>query len=250
MSTEVNQYRIFCVTENDYVYTWGTSPPTTCPNNSAHTIDTNSITIVQTVSTQVVKAAEDSDGYFETGHIVMNIPSAAPGTVSSHDVVWPMNAILWRTLITPTTDMIGDVVTVIASPETTIGVITSSVSSGNTIFSVNSTVTDNIQRGMSVTIDDGVNKENLGRCTAIDKINGTITVATAVTNSYAAGTPIKIGVYVLNGIYFNNTETIDIGLKGMKGKIIDSGVILRVYYTNNSGTSKTIYWRYEIYNSG
>jgi hypothetical protein len=49
MST-VNKYRFFCNTENTHVYTWNTTTPTVCPNNNTHTIDSQSITIVDTVS--------------------------------------------------------------------------------------------------------------------------------------------------------------------------------------------------------
>jgi hypothetical protein len=250
MATEVNKYRCYCNTESDYVFVWGTVEPSTCPNNNTHTINTALTTIVETVSTTTIKASEDSDGYFETGHIVMNIPSGAPGDVTEHDVTWPMDVILWRTLITPTTDMIGDEVSVLASPETIVGVITAPVSIGDTVLTVNSTVTDNVERGFLITLYDGVNKNVSGRCTAVDKIGGTITVQTPTTDSFAPGTPVKISIYTLNGVHFIDTNTIDIGLKGMKGKMITSGLILRVYYTNNSATAKTLLWRYEAYARG
>lgn len=48
--TTVHQYRVYCQTEGAYVYTWGSTAPTTCPHNTGHTIDTNSISIVDTVS--------------------------------------------------------------------------------------------------------------------------------------------------------------------------------------------------------
>jgi len=40
------QYRIWCETEAAEVFTWADSEPTECPNNAGHTIDTNSITII------------------------------------------------------------------------------------------------------------------------------------------------------------------------------------------------------------
>lgn len=49
MST-VNHYRFRCVTEGVDVYVWGEALPTLCPNDSAHTINADSITIVETVS--------------------------------------------------------------------------------------------------------------------------------------------------------------------------------------------------------
>ena len=70
--TEVNHYRIWCDTESAYVYTWDTVEPTTCPNDSGHAIS-GPIVIMETVSTQTIKAEENSDGYFETTHIVMDV---------------------------------------------------------------------------------------------------------------------------------------------------------------------------------
>jgi hypothetical protein len=43
MSSIINKYRIYCITENTYRYTWGTTPPTTCPINVAHAVNSNSI---------------------------------------------------------------------------------------------------------------------------------------------------------------------------------------------------------------
>lgn len=248
--SEVNQYRVWCVTENQYVYTWDTQEPTVCPNNNADTIDSSLTIITDTVSTSTITAEEDSRGYFETSHIIVNVPSGTPGDVTEHDVSWPMDITLWRTLLTGTNDMMGDAISVLASPETTVGVVMAPVNIGDTTVTVNSTVTDNMWRGFLVTIDDGVNKNVCGRCTAIDSVAGTISFQTATTNSFAPGTPVKISVYVLDNIQIYNTNTIDIGLKGMKGKDLEANTKLRIYYTNNSGTSKTVIWRAEIYNNG
>lgn len=53
----VYRYRSFCQTENAYVYGWDTAPPTTCPNNTLHTIDTNSIVAVDSVSDSSIHVA-------------------------------------------------------------------------------------------------------------------------------------------------------------------------------------------------
>lgn len=49
MSRTVNRYRYYCTTESNYVYKWDEVAPTTCVNNTAHTIDTSSITIIDKV---------------------------------------------------------------------------------------------------------------------------------------------------------------------------------------------------------
>lgn len=247
MATQVNKYRVWCVTENTYVYSWGTIQPTTCPNNNTHTINPSLTTIVETVSDSTITAEENSDGYFETTHIVMEIPIGSPGDVVTHDVTWPMDILLWKTLLTPTSNMIGDVISVLASPETTVGTVTAPVNVGVTTIYVNSTVISNTQRGFLITLDNGVNKNVCGRCTAVNATAGTISFQTPTVNSFAAGTPVKISIYVLNNIRIIDTNIIDIGGKGFKGKSIPSGLILRVYYTNNSGTSKTLFWRSEYY---
>ena len=43
----VNRYRIWCQTEAAYVYVWAESEPTLCPTDSGHTIDADSIAIVE-----------------------------------------------------------------------------------------------------------------------------------------------------------------------------------------------------------
>lgn len=250
MSQTVYNYRVYCTTEAGYVYKWDTVEPTTCPNNNGHSINSSLTTIVETISTSTIKAEENSDGYFETGHIVMNIPSGTPGATTEHDVTWPMDVMLWRTLVTPTSDMIGDIISVVAAPETTIGVVTSTVNIGETVLIVNSTVLTNIQRGFRVNLWDGVNKNVLGRCTAKDVNAGTITVETGTTNTFASESAVQIGVFTLKDINITDTATIDIGTKGFKGKTITSGTKMRVHYTNNSGTSKILKWRYEVYALG
>ena len=49
MGKILNRYRIWCSTENAYVYEWAETEPTDCPNNNGHTIDTNLTTIIDTL---------------------------------------------------------------------------------------------------------------------------------------------------------------------------------------------------------
>ncbi len=43
----VRKYRIWCVTENRYVFEWSINTPTQCPNNSADIIDPSNIVAIQ-----------------------------------------------------------------------------------------------------------------------------------------------------------------------------------------------------------
>jgi len=228
---------------------WSKDKPTQCKDGS-HTLIDGSQTIVETISSNEVTAKEDSDGYFETTQVNFDIPTGTPGAISEHDISWPMNILMWRTILTPTADMVGDVITVMGSPETTVGTLTADGTIGDTILNVDSTVLDNTIRGFLITIDDTVNKDVLGRCVGVDKVNGTITVENGLSYNYLTGSPVKISVYIIKDIFITDTNTIDVGMKGFKGKMLSAGTILRIYYTNNSGTSKTFKWRVEYYNEG
>ena len=62
----VNNYRLYCNTESNYVNSWGQSVPTLCPHNSAHSINSNNITIVDTISSsisQITGLWTDNDYY-------------------------------------------------------------------------------------------------------------------------------------------------------------------------------------------
>ena len=77
MATEVNRYRLYCQTESDYVYKWDTVPPTKCVNDISHTVDSNTVTIIDTVSTTYVSIMDIAKTqYQEVGHgnknIIMN----------------------------------------------------------------------------------------------------------------------------------------------------------------------------------
>lgn len=242
-------YKFFCIDEQRVVRKWSATPPTTCPNNYNHQIEAGSVRVDEKFNNTIL-ASENSDGDFETTHIKMEIPSGTPGAVTEHDVSWPMDILLWVTYLTPSSDMIGDQITVMAAPETQVGVIVSPVNIGDTVLYVDPGVFNYVQRGYLVTLNDGTNKDVLGRIIALDSGAGTVTVETPTTYAFAPMTQFQMSIYVLKDIYIFNTETVAIGIKGFKGKQVPAGIILRVYYTNNSGTSKTFRWRPEYYNKG
>ena len=59
MSDTVYQYRLYCETEDAYVEVWDTEAPTVCPNNNGHTIDTDSITVIDKITQDTAHTADD-----------------------------------------------------------------------------------------------------------------------------------------------------------------------------------------------
>lgn len=56
---KLSKYRIYCTTEGGWVYTYATSPPTTCPTNVAHTVNADSTSgeIISVDHTEVINEA-------------------------------------------------------------------------------------------------------------------------------------------------------------------------------------------------
>lgn len=256
--SDVYKFRLFCIEEDDYVYEWAEEEPTLCPNDhSDKTIDSSKTIIVETRSETKFKAEENTEGDFTTKMFENSIPSGTPGNITHHDdAKWDFDILLWKNVIYPTADNIGDVVNVrgIANeaPNYNIaGGLTATANIGDTILNVASTVTDNLYKGLEIELVSGSTKENVGLITAIDKTVGseTITVAKPLTISFPPGSYVKYEVVVMEDIrIITDKYPIIIGGKGMKGKNISAGDIMRVKYTNNDGAAKTLYLRPEYYN--
>jgi hypothetical protein len=59
VATIVNHYRLRCTTEGIDKFVWGTSEPTTCPTDTAHTIDASTISVVESTSTEKITIVND-----------------------------------------------------------------------------------------------------------------------------------------------------------------------------------------------
>ena len=65
MASQVNRYRYYCQTESNYVYKWDTSKPTVCVNNISHTVDSDSVTIIDTITNNDVIAKNLPVNFFD-----------------------------------------------------------------------------------------------------------------------------------------------------------------------------------------
>jgi hypothetical protein len=248
--TTLYKYKYRCIEEGIDVGSWGKTPPTICINDHVdRTIDLNSIAIVEQFIKQHVTIDENTNGFFETDMIVNDVGVGATGSVSTFDVIWDSNITLWRTVLSCSNEMIGDELKVVAVPETPIGLITNPVSISDTVITVDNDVIANAYRGFECVIDDTTNK-HVTVIKAIDTINNTITLKHASPYAYSASAPIKIGIFIVKYAKIHNALNIDIGIKGVKGKAIEQGKVVRITYTNNNGQAKKVYWRTEYYNDG
>ena len=81
MTSTIYDFNFYCITESKYVDVWAAELPSPllCPNDSAHTINADSVSIVQTVSPQQFTAIEASEGYYQGKSVCIRIPAGATG---------------------------------------------------------------------------------------------------------------------------------------------------------------------------
>jgi hypothetical protein len=173
--TTVYYWRVKCTTDDTYEYVWHYEEPTVCPKkNATHSIDASKTTVVDKIEENMMKVQEESTptgGHFKCECMVIDI---AANETKVQDISWVYPVSVFTIFFTTTADHEGDLIKVEAGPDTVVGTITSDVSASDTVINVSSTVIDNIDIGFVASITDGVNTDDLGYVTDIDKIVNTI----------------------------------------------------------------------------
>jgi len=250
MST-INNYQLFCVSEQAIKNTYGIEEPTTCPTDTAHTIDTNSIRIVHTISENKTIIEQPSAGRYMVEGIHFEIPSCSPVCDCVLEHVFDIEVLLWTTGFNCTADMVGDQFDVILNPDTVVGGLTATGNTSATILNVNSTVTGNVTPGMYLTLTNtSANPpitQELGKVLEVSVENGTVTISNALESTFPPGSIITLVLYMARNILLDYAGPVSLSEKGFSGKIIPAGTVLQMIYTNNSGIAKGFNWKISYY---
>lgn len=248
---EVNEYRVYCIEEAKYVKSWGTVEPTICPNDhSDRTIATLQTVITNTIATKHVITEEPSTGKFEHTSEVFEVPSGATGAVTEFHLCYPMDIQIWDTMIYVSPDNVGDCVTVIVAPDTTLGILTAGADTGATGLNVNSTVVTNdyISRGIHLGLNNGGTTEHPGRVVAFDAEANTVIMQVPFTQYFPPGTLVQMNLHMIHNLIFSRADhSHKIAQKGFKGKIVPANTDVCIHYTNQSTNAKRIVFYIEYY---
>ncbi len=247
MSKSVYKFRVFCQTENEYVYTWNDESPQVCPNNGSHTIDDNTVTIIDTVSTNTVQIAQETmptGGNYRAESKKLTIPANA---TQSFDFQWPYQLSVLTLTFYSGQDNGNDIINTFIAPNTTIGVLTGNVSQDDTILNVNSTVTDNIHVGYRVDIFNGVSVTHVGECIAINKTNGTITLDTQCQQSFSQGCAVQICINNIKNFALRSNTNYELARKTIGASSLPANTIVRLQYQNTSNSTKDFFFAFEYY---
>jgi hypothetical protein len=246
-ATTLYQWRIWCNTENTYVTTWledGQNGPTVCPNNTNDVVNADSVSIVDVIDSNEISLKDEwvpTGGYFKTETFTLNV-NAGRDVTTTAITSWPYDITLMEMQFNTDAEHENDMITVECPFDTIVGALVSNVSLGDTMLYVDVSSALNVAKGFYVTLDDGVNSEELGRVIAVDKVNNIITMEHAATNSYAAASPtyIKITVRPIDNFTFGNTAFYRVGASVVAGSPVPANRQVRIKYVNKGALAKKL----------
>jgi hypothetical protein len=205
MST-ATEYKIYCTTENQYVSGWGTAPPTVCYNNNAHTVNANSVQVIQVISSDQVTVKQSTvitnkNTRLET---VKFTDVAVDATqTQTYTFLYPSNLYSFTFAVDDTNK--GDEITIVFNENETMGLITQNAGIGDTVINAPAALLLYGNVGYNLTLTDGVNTDDLGLILAIDTNADTVTVQNATTHAFlASNTSAKMSYFVMKNMTLSN----------------------------------------------
>lgn len=234
------EWRIYCNTEGDF-QSWylphDAPPPTTCPNDTLHDVNPDSVNEVTSYIPNEFTLKEEeraTGGHFFTPTIV--VVADCDATTTYEETMFVDTNTLGITFTT-TAEHTGDTIQLVAAPNTTVGGIAANVALGDTVITVQPSVIANVFRGpMLVTLDDGTNTADLGRIKSIDSGANTLTVETPSSAAFAAATPtlVKITVERVRNMRIGAPSTQTVGDMKLGASFLPQDTLVRMLYTNRS----------------
>lgn len=232
----IKKYKVFCVTENQFIETWKVNTPQCCPSDYRHTIDPSQTKqidqqFVEVENTQHVNI--NSKNFRNTNGIYCGegrsyiIPPNVTSHIENIDIPVPMCVFGMRFCVR--SEHMGDTVSFIGQPETIAGVILQTVNDASgTTFAVNNTVTENVVPGYYIVIG-GEERQVVD----VNSENNTITVSSPFTLTHNPGSYVAVNVYVVRNYMLDTPGVFEVGYGAFGGKVLPKGAVLRMIYNRN-----------------
>lgn len=245
MSRSINNYRFYCRTESAFVYDWNTITPTKCPNDTTHTIDPNSISIIDSITSNSVNIIQSSPSINDNYRVESIYISIKPNELYTSLFSWPFNVGILTVNWNSGENNRGDIVNCYISPNTTIGAITQDIHQGDTVIHVSPSVLTYISKGYNVNITDGIQNLNLEQCIDTNSIDNTITVQNQVSTSMKAGSAVQMTIHNIKNIILTEPSQMRLATKHLSSSFLPANTQIKFTYQNNSNTAKTFCVFYE-----
>lgn len=254
--TTVNKYRIYCIDDSKWEYTWGETPPTTCPTNTAHAVNAGSVSIIDEVKTESVQinevqipaGSQPTGGFYRIKSQAFDAPASST-TTSTFSFPYPVAVI--SGYIKTDDSMRGDVLSVGVGYDTTLGLITANVTTGDTAINVNhSAVTNYYMRvGGFLRLTNGVVATPYYEIVSKNTSTDVVTIRTGVDQDFLSSVPtyVQIAVIFADNIEFGCPDQYAMGISNIGASYVPANLVFRITYTNNGEASKRPVLVYDIY---
>jgi len=246
--SEINKYRLYCVTEGANVEGWGETIPTFCYNNNTHTISTSSITMIDTVSSNIVQIKEETvitGGRYRTNTYSLYI-AAGVDVVSSMTFSQPFNTSLLLIVFRTKDEHEGDIINANGGPNAVVGALMSAVSEGMRNISVPQITMENVFVGCTIDLFDGVNNDNLGKVITVDYANNELGMEIATSNFFNVGSLIRRSIHTVEDYEIGPAGIYKFGENKISGMYFPANAGIRFDYTNKSNVQKKLVLQVDI----
>lgn len=219
-------WTIFCQTEGCNVIAVQKAKPTVCPNDSGHTIDSNSLVYEVAMGTNVIYDPTKNQGFYSVEGINFSCPA---NTTTTYDQTYDYDIILVGGSVISEDENAGDMLTITMTPNLAVGVLTAAGNTSDTTLTVSSTAITNLVKGCNITIagDEYVVK-------TLDLMNSRLGLASALITNYSIATPVLRNLYVVKNMKLPTKMKIDIGITNPSRTFVPAGSIFRFTYVNAS----------------
>lgn len=250
MAREIYRFRYKCVTTNSIVYEWSEYTPTQCQHDPAHEISDSSMSIVETITEDIVKAEVLEEKYGETGgHFqASSLPMTCSG-VGWHerDISWPFPINMLSAQIFIDDDNVGDrIETIGGGSGITVGTVNEPIVSGSNYLVLSGLPLDYSEPGHYVRLSQGENTYDLGYILSKDSESSKVYMAEEIVVDLtpAPESPIIFKKYVKlikeMNLSAKSYGPMVIGSTKVGASYLPPNVPLRMRYYNSNGNDKTL----------
>lgn len=248
----VNYFRIYCLTENKWVYGYLESDKecTVCFNNNTHSVNLESANLLTSISQKYTLISTDANGSntknFRSERKMM---ACAPYTVTTQTTIFPYDVSILSFNYDVTTQNIGDVFDVIVMPISQLGVLETSLSQGETHIAVSPFLIDFLNTGYQLVFTKASTGEveETDLITNINMTNNVVTLLSGLRNSFAPGDYFSFLIKRITNFYMNIEGNYSGIGNYLRASAIPKVMKVMVRYNNKSLTNpKTFYYGSDI----
>jgi hypothetical protein len=246
--TSVNKYRIYCNAEATWKYSWATDPITKCPLDTTHSVNPDSVSLVDSIEANEVIICEEktkTGGHYQCISKTLTVEAGQMNSLT-YSYPYPVSIICGNMNVDET--QVGDCICIKLAPDTVIGAITQDILVDDGIVYVDETSIANLFNGCLATFTDGVNTSTEVVVYEVDTNAGSIKVTPAVDKAFSLSSPtyVRRTIKYANQVQIGRPGSVSIGRNLIGGSYIPANVPIQLCYKNNSNQTQVAVFHIEL----